>query len=147
MTSFKMLFGTIVKVLSAGIREMGYLGMLCVCVWVYKRGSEGTLLVMLYRDKASIITLLEKQSERDKHWNIVSWETWSIWRNGAALFQFNTATPIRFRLRTNSRMIQPSQMCLQLGTLKCFQYRFSICVFVSHRVGEANSDFCCSKSR
>ncbi len=34
MTSFKMLFGTIVKVLSVGIREMGYLGMLCVCVCV-----------------------------------------------------------------------------------------------------------------
>lgn len=78
MTSFKMQFGTIVTALSVGITEMGYLGMLhacmyvCfyVCVWERETQREmlvqGRLLVMLFRDKASIITLLEKQSERDK---------------------------------------------------------------------------------
>lgn len=41
-----------------------------VCVWESETQRDmlvqGRLLVMLFRDKASIITLLEKQSERDK---------------------------------------------------------------------------------
>lgn len=76
MTSFKMQFGTIVTALSVGITALGYLGMvyvcvfLDVCVWESETQRDmlvqGRLLVMLFRDKASIITLLEKQSERDK---------------------------------------------------------------------------------
>lgn len=104
-------------------------------------GDVGRLLLMLYRDKASIITLLEKQSERDKHWDIVSQKTWSIRRNGAALFQFNMAAAIRFRWRMNSHMMLPSQMCLQHGPLKGFWYWSSVSVFVSYIFSQTNTDF------
>lgn len=96
---------------------------------------------MPYRDKASIITLPEKQSVRDKRWDIVSRKTWSIRRNGAALFQFNAAAAIRFRQRMNSHMMPPSQMCLQLGPLKGFRYWSSISGFVSYIVSLTNTDF------
>lgn len=81
----------------------GYVMRVCACVREGGRetGREmfvgGKLLAMLYRDKASIIPVLEKQSERDKHWNIVSWKTRSMWRSGPAIFQFNTASPIRVK--------------------------------------------------
>lgn len=126
MTSFKMLFGTIVKVLSVGIREMGYLRMLCVHVRVWERARQRErLLVILYRDKASIITLLEKLSEGE-HWNSVSYKTWSIWRNRSAWFQINNTAISDLDREMHSHLTQLPQMCLQLKILKCFQYSFSI---------------------